>query len=83
MVCGFGGSECVELSYMHLVVPVGVGAPGAERQHVSRQLASLVNTFTNYDDVKGDVVKNSERVREVTLCMSGFSSPSTLYSDCA
>ena len=68
---------------MRLAVSIAGGGGRPDRQRVSRQLASLVNTFTNYDDVKGDVVKNSERVREVTLCMSGFSSPSTLYSDCA
>jgi hypothetical protein len=56
---------------MRLAVPVA-RANQAERQRVSRQLASLVNTFTNYRDVKGDVLKNSERVSEVTLCMSGF-----------
>ena len=44
----------------------------AERQRVSRHNASLVNTFTNYDDVKGAIVKNSHRVRVVTQRMSGF-----------
>jgi hypothetical protein len=47
-----GSSECVNLSYMRLAMPVA-GANLAERQRVSRQLASLVNTFTNYGDVKG------------------------------
>jgi outer membrane lipoprotein-sorting protein len=67
-----GGSECVDLSYMHLAVPAG-WLFLAERQRVSRHFASLVNTFTNYDDVKGAFVKNSHRVREVTQRMSGFS----------
>ena len=71
MVCGSVAVSALELSYMHLAVPAVCGEP-AERQRVSRHLASLVNTFTNYGDVKGDVLKNSERVREVTLCMSGF-----------
>src|SRR3954451_9651991 len=76
-----GGSECVELSYMRVAVPVGCGEP-VERQRVSRHLALLVNTFTNYSDVKGALTKNSERVREVTLCMSGFPSRRALAYDC-
>jgi hypothetical protein len=66
-----GSSECVKLSYMHLACR-SHGANQAERQRVSRQLASLVNTFTNYRDVKGGLLKNSERVSELTLSMSGF-----------
>jgi hypothetical protein len=66
--------SALNLSYMRLACR-SRGANQAERQRVSRQLASLVNTFTNYGDVKGGVLKNSERVSEVTLCMSGFPTP--------
>jgi hypothetical protein len=76
-----GGSESVELSYMHLAVAVR-RLISAEQQRVSRQLASLVNTFTNYDDVKRGVTKNSERVSGVTLCMSGFPKSPLPVCDC-
>ena len=73
--------SALELSYVHLAVPV-CGANQAERQRVSRHLASLVNTFTNYGDVKRALTKNSERVSEVTLRMSGFSGLPDLDYDC-
>src|SRR2546421_7139341 len=67
-----GGSECVRTFLYTSRGCRSCGANQAERQRVSRQLASLVNTFTNYGDVKRALTKNSERVREVTLRKSSF-----------
>jgi len=66
---------------MHLAVPAR-RLISAERQRVSKHLASLVNTFTNYDDVKRGVPENSERVSELTLCMSGFPRSPCSACDC-
>jgi hypothetical protein len=48
----------------------------SDRQRVSRQrtdvAVSLVNTFTNCPDVKGDPRKKQHSVRELTDCLSGF-----------